>query len=167
MQVDFFCNPYKQTTSVARFGICDDTSDVHIARPAYINVEQSEAEEWIAEVRNGEEKKVDFYPIDNCLNLLREDGTRDNCCDCMLAYDSSLMFVELKDRYDSKYLAKGIKQLKSTLEHFKANHNTDDFQITARVCNRRPCCVVSCKQQMEQFRNSTGIRLDVDRVIRL
>lgn len=168
MQVDFFNNPNKATTQKSRFGLCDDVAPVNCPHtPAYID--ESDEDKWTAVVANTERKTVTFYPIDNCIEILRPNGEMDNRCDGMLEYAKNLIFVELKDRKNAGWVAEGLNQLKITILNFKAYHNADDYNsITARLCNKqRPSAVTSCNIDKEKFKTETGYNVFVDRNINI
>lgn len=167
MQVDFFNNPSKDTTNQSRFGLCDDVSPVDSPRtPAYID--RSDEDKWTAVVTNSDMKAATFYPIDNCIEILRPDGKMDNRCDGMLEYDNNLIFVELKDRCSNhRWVAEGLNQLKVTINNFKVHHNINAFaSISAQLCNKqRPMAVVSCNTAVNRFKDETGYKVCVDRNI--
>ena len=168
MSLSFFENPYKQTSSAKRFGPCDDIAATDCPKtPAYIDEENDE--EWTAEVLNKQQKVVDFYPIDNCIEIRRSNGEIDNRCDGMLLSNERLMFVELKDRNSHNWIAKGREQLEVTISNFKQVHNIGDFKcITAHLCNKqRPRAVVACPNELQKFYDNTGYRLYVDRNINI
>ncbi|MDE7459458.1 MAG: hypothetical protein K2M85_00055 [Paramuribaculum sp.] len=166
MPIDFFDNPHKQTTSVGRFGLCDDVAPEDCPKtPAYIK--ESDEDNWTAEVVNPQQKTPTFYPIDNCIEILRPNGEMDNRCDGLLEYNGKLIFVELKDRAGGKWVGEGLKQLAVTIENFKKHHNIAEYtSIRAQLCNKqRPLAVVSCKTIVEKFKDDTGCIVSVDRNI--
>jgi len=166
MSVDFFNNPDKATTDSLRFGICDDVAPVDCPdNPAYID--ESDSGNWTAVVTNPGRKSVTFYPIDNCVEIRRPDGNMDNRCDGMLNFNKNLIFVELKDRSSQGWVGDGLKQLKITLRNFEKYHNVRDFErIYAQLCNKqRPSAVVSCKIDVNRFKDETGYTVIVDRNI--
>ncbi len=166
MPVDFFDNPAKETTDEERFGLCDDVAPENCPKnPAYIDC--IDREKWTADVSNPQRKTATFYPIDNCIEILRPNGEMDNRCDGLLEYDRNLIFVELKDRAGGKWVGEGLTQLAVTIGNFNANHNVADFSsIRAQLCNKqRPMAVVSCKASVEKFRDDTGYIVAVDRNI--
>lgn len=166
MPINFFNNPHAQSTRRKRFGICDDIAARNCpTNPAYID--EDDEERWTAEVLNPSQQKAVFYPIDNCINIVRPDGSMDNRCDGMLGCANRLFFIELKDRDSHGWIAVGIEQLKVTLRNFRNNHDVSQYsRITAHLCNKqRPSAVISCKTAVQQFYDETGIRLYVDRKI--
>lgn len=166
MPVDFFDNPHKEATRKPRFGLCDDIAPVDCPHtPAYID--EADEDKWTAVVANANLKTVTFYPIDNCIEVLRPDGQMDNRCDGLLEYDKHLIFVELKDRDCQGWVGDGLNQLKITIRNFKAYHDAGSYDsIKAQLCNKqRPRAVVSCKVDIEKFKDETGHKVSVDRNI--
>ena len=53
--------------------------------------------------------------IDNCIDILRNNGDMDNRCDAMLSYESNLLFIELKNKRDS-WKAEGLEQVEATIQ---------------------------------------------------
>src|SRR6202041_2503309 len=76
------------------FGLCDDPPPAK--NPAYIN--EKDGESWIAVVENEESFDTTFTAVDNCIVTRRGDGKIDNRCDGILSYDTTIIFVELKQR---------------------------------------------------------------------
>ena len=155
MPVNFFNNTHAQTSNANNFGICDDQD----FSPAYIDV--TNTEKWVADVRNTPRKTVTFYPIDNCIDTLRPDGSQDNRCDGMLHYDNKFIFVELKDRNTHGWVAHGLLQLKSSIKHFKASHPEllSRSTINAQLCNKqRPSAVTSCKKNIQNWLSTEKCR---------
>lgn len=162
MQVDFFDPAHMYSTDANNFGICDDQN----MTPAYIN--ETDTDKWIADVRNSSNNMVAFYPIDNCIDTLRSDGTMDNRCDGMLQYNNRLIFLELKDRDCQGWVADGLKQLKVSIGHFEKAH-PDILKasiIRAQLCNKqRPRAVVACNTDRARFKDQTGYIVEINRVI--
>ena len=171
MPVDFFTAPCtrvngncqlpnvvcKSTIQTSTFGLCDDPPP---SSPAYIDT--TNPTKWIAHVNNPNLKQVTFKAIDNCVEILRPDGSQESRCDGLLIIGSNLIFVELKDRAPGGWLGKGISQLTITITKFKQEHDISQFTISkAYVCNKqRPLAVTSINQQMQQFKNDTAILLN-------
>lgn len=167
MQVDFFDNPHKAMTDSPRFGLCDDVAAENCPKnPAYLD--ESSPMKWTAVVTNRERKHATFYPIDNCIKILRPNGEMDNRCDGMLNYDSNLLFVELKDRISTHgWIKDCLNQLKVTIQNFKKYHDTEAYgSIKAQLCNKqRPAAVVACNNEISNFKDETGYIVRVDRNI--
>lgn len=167
MPVNFFDNPHMMTTSSHRFGLCDDVAPINCPRnPAYID--ETDEDKWTAVVCNSEHRFTSFYPIDNCIEIRREDGQLDRRCDGLLKYDNDLIFVELKDRASGSWVAAGFEQLKTTIENFNQNHDSKAFRIRAQLCNKqKPFTVYSCHTAIERFKEETGYTVTVNRTITL
>lgn len=165
MPVDFFISGCKTTTVKDKFGLCDDPPPAK--NPAYI--EENNPEDWIAEVENENEISVDLHAIDNCIEILRPNGEMESRCDCMLHYNNSLVFAELKDRASSGWLAKGSSQVSITINKFKENHNITDFdKVEAYVCNKqRPLAITGINTTAQKFKDETGLTLKPDRNIKI
>lgn len=162
MQVNFFDATHAQTTNATNFGICDDQNRT----PAYID--ETNTDNWVADVRNTSEKATTFYPIDYCVETLRPDGTMDNRCDGMMKYDDKLIFIELKDRDNQGWLGHGLKQLKSSIGHFEKAHPNllSSLTIKAHLCNKqRPSAARSYNIIRARFKDDTGYTVDINRVI--
>ncbi len=165
MPIDFFIKEFNSQKRL--FGLCDDSTDT-IKAPAYLD-EQDETK-WIAEVHNDNEKKIAFYPIDNCVEILRENGDNENRCDGLLKYEKDLIFVELKNRcFSHGWIGEAANQLSVTYNVFKKNYNIDDFsRIRFYICNgQRPREVVSCKAFLNDFKQRTGLHIRVYRKIEI
>lgn len=61
MPINFFDVGCKTKSNKTEFGLCDDPP------PAYID--ENNNSKWIAFVSNPENKDVDFYAIDHCINI--------------------------------------------------------------------------------------------------
>lgn len=168
MPIDFFDNPSIMSTDSINFGLCDDVSPIDVPRnPAYIDTENPD--KWTANVNNTTGNTAVFYPIDNCIEILRENGEMDNRCDGMLLADNNLLFVELKDRNSGHWISDGVLQLKVTINNFKLSHDIFKYKnVKAYICNKqRPSMVVSCKIDCQKFKDETGYELRVDRNIKI
>ncbi len=165
MPVDFFSAGCKSTTSKDKFGLCDDPPPAN--NPAYIDEDSSE--QWIAEVENKSEIPVDFHAIDNCIEILRPNGEMESRCDCMLHYNNSLVFAELKDRGYRGWISKGSKQISNTLRIFKENYNIEEFdKVEAYVCNKqRPLAITGFNTTVQRFKDETRLTLKPDRNIKI
>lgn len=162
MALNFLDPQYKQTSISRIFGICDDQNKT----PAYID--ESDPSTWAAEVVNEDLKLVSFYPIDYCVDTLREDGKMDNRCDGLLTYEDIFIFVELKDRSKHKWVQEGLMQLEASIKHFRSAHKELSAQsvIRAQLCNKqRPRAVVSCNVERDKFKEKVGCIVNVNKRI--
>jgi hypothetical protein len=163
MPIDFFNSCCRTSSNNRQFGLCDDPTPAN--RPAYID--ESNNDKWIAEVENITVKTVEFYAIDNCVEILRDDQTQESRCDGMLHCENSIIFVELKDRNYGGWVAKGREQITTTFNVFKSNYDISRFQkIEAYVCNKqKPRAITSCMIEKQKFKDDTGLCLNVHRQI--
>jgi hypothetical protein len=185
MQVNFFSGQHKMTSSLERFGLCDD--QLSSTSPACIN--EIHPAKWIGIVNNHGRRNIDFYPIDHCVPLYRSKVAKqknkviqkitqtvfnllrlkepDKKCDGMLFCNKELIFVELKERGTSGWLNDGRIQLTITINHFRKNHDISNYnKIEAYVCNKlRPFANVGNANQIQRFRNETGLILNVQQEI--
>ena len=155
----------KSALNCSEFGLCDDPSPSD--SPAYTDT--TDSTKWIAQVSNPALREVTFKAIDNCVEVLRPDGTQESRCDGMLIFENNLIFVELKDRGYGGWQRKGKSQLAITIAKFQESHNIMQFSsVEAYICNKqRPLAVTSIITLAQEFRNETGFILKVDRNIRL
>lgn len=84
MPINFFENSCKNFSSLQEFGLCDKPH--LIKEPAYIDEHQGNTEDWIAKVENKTQILLDFYAIDNCVEILRPNGETESSCDGMICY---------------------------------------------------------------------------------
>lgn len=143
-QIDFFSETHRQSTNKDIFGLCDHKDD---KLPAYIDENKSNKdEEWCGIVNNRRKIMIDFYPVDNCIDIRNADGKQASRCDGILRYeDSILIFTELKDRKrkskskskNTNWRKKGESQILTTLRCFISNYGKDSFIIKAWICNKK------------------------------
>ncbi len=93
MPINFFDLHCKFTSTKRKFGLCDESASAYIDEEA-----RNKNDKWIAEIRNPNEIQVDFYAIDNCIEIKKANGDMESRCDGMLYYNKTLIFVELKNR---------------------------------------------------------------------
>ncbi|MBR4327959.1 MAG: hypothetical protein IKP73_20775 [Bacteroidales bacterium] len=169
-RIDFFEEQNKQTANHKEFGLRDD----RINQPAYIDVNLSNKEEWLGTVNNYQSKEVAFHPVDNCVELKREDGSMDSRCEGILRYDdNNLIFTELKDgktkNCKTGWREKAEEQIITTLTYFFDNYQKDMFKIKAWIGNKN-VTHQNYYQQALAFRERTkkifllkhGINLSID-----
>ncbi len=160
MAIDFNKAVCVKHTTVAVFGICDDPPPDE--NPAYIDY--TDSEKWIAWVDNEHRKQITFTAIDHCIEIDHAEGKR---CDAMLHYDTTLVFVELKDRDSAGWLGTARDQLKNTIEIFKLEVGLNGYnRFYAYVSNKqRPHFHAANPVLAEQFEDDTDFILIVDPVI--
>ena len=161
MKVDFFKASCQTITQTTTFGICDD-DDKNIKTPAYINTDDES--QWIAVVINKAAKEITFTAIDNCIDMIREDGNMEKRCDGMLTCEDSLILVELKDKA-AHWQSTGIEQIESTLIRLIENNETFYYSFKRRkayVANKRhPQFQVVENSVMRRFSTQYKIWLDL------
>jgi hypothetical protein len=166
MSINFFDANYQSQTNQYKFRLCDDPNE----DPAYIDTDIDDCSKWIATVENNQEIEVIFTAIDNCIEILRSDGTMDNRCDGMLTYNNHLIFVELKEKnYRNNWVVKGEKQLKNTINVFIANHDLEIYKSKKAYIanNKKPNFQSSQITRMDKFKDETGFRLIIQNTIEI
>lgn len=167
MSINFSEVRCQDTTTAKLFGLCDDSNKPQDR--AYLDEVNGGA--WIAVVHNDERFEVIFTAIDNCIETKRVDGKMDSRCDGLLSYNTTVVFVELKERagLGSDWVKEGEKQLRSSIGYFEVNTDTED--ITSKRAfianNEHPKFKESQARRMEQFLNDTGYILSVENRIHL
>lgn len=154
-------------TTGEKFGICDDPPPFQ--NPAYLDTD--DGRKWIAVVINEEKKEVTFTAIDHCIELKDDRARMLSRCDGALTFDSTVIFVELKER-DSKgvgWIKDAEKQLRSTIYHFEKNDESDDYKAkVAYIANsQKPKSRDSQRDRMSKFFEDTGYVLRIERRINL
>lgn len=172
--IDFFDEGNKQSTKREQFGLCDDDNK----QPAYIDIDISNKEaKWIGIVINADKKEVLFYPVDNCIKLIRPDGLMAQRCEGILRSDSNtLIFTELKDRkvLPAVWLKEAESQIIETLTSFLNTYKSNNYKIKAWISNKQ-LTNPNYYQQISAFKESTkqlfgdrhGYTLYIDRVIKV
>ncbi len=149
------------------FGLCDKPHP--IKEPAYIDEEKQNIEDWIAKVENKNQILIDFYAIDNCVEILRPNGETESSCDGMICYKDvfnldNIIFIELKNRMSKGWVKKGTEQIKITLEIFIKNNNIGKFTLkVAYICNRQhPSANNSSVAEIQKFKDETASLLNTN-----
>jgi len=163
MPINFLDPNCATNSSNIKFGICDDPPPA--TSPAYIDI--NNVPNWIAIVNNPSQENVKFYAIDNCVIVLRTDGSIESRCDGVLNYSTKLIFVELKSRQSGQWLKKGREQLTITINNFIAEHDITVFtNIEAYVSNNlKPLAHSGQAGNILQFYRDTGFILRGKRII--
>ena len=170
MEIDFFKSQCQSVSNKKRFGLCDEQNN---KQPAYLD--ERNGAKWIAVVENEELKKIHFIAIDNCIDIWRDEVKKemDNRCDGMLWYETSIIFVELKDRVSKKdknaWVEDGEKQLKRTIEYFEKTEQSNNFrEKRAYIANKaHPIFKESQLQRMKNFKEETGYTLRIENRIKI
>ncbi|MCE2721485.1 MAG: hypothetical protein ACK6A9_09100 [Dolichospermum sp.] len=167
MSINFFKSTCQSQTNQYKFGLCDDPNKDK--DPAYIDT--VDCSKWIAIVENNQEIEVIFTAIDNCIEILRSNGERENRCDGMLTYNNHIIFVELKERKytNSVWIDEGENQLRKIISVFINNHDLQIFKSKkAYIANsKKPQFQYSHKERMQKFRNDTGFTLIIQNTIKV
>jgi hypothetical protein len=161
MSVKFFEDVCQQTTSEKKFGLYDAEDNT----PAEIKL--TEEDTWNATVVNNGSKSILFTAIDNCIDVLRENGDMDSRCDCMLSYDSTLLLVELKNKRDS-WQSEGLGQIENIARIMLAEIPDYYYSFKKRkavVANRKnqfPAFHQSNTEQRQYFSSTYKMRIQFD-----
>ncbi|NDV65052.1 hypothetical protein [Bacteroides sp. 224] len=167
MSTVFFPIDKKAVSDKKRFGLCDNPPPPH--NPAYLDEKNGEL--WIAVVENDSLESITFYPLDNCIVLKRADEKKAKCCDAVLVHDSTVIFVELKQRTErgKTWIVEGEEQLRSTITHFNESSEAENYEIRkAYIANsERPVSKKSWLLRMERFFDETGYILRIGNRIKI
>ena len=161
-----FFNSSKQYTSKKKtFGLCDKEPPPHL--PAYLD--ENNGKKWIAVVDNFYQNSVRFVALDNCITLLRVDGKQDKCCDGLLSYNSTVIFVELTTRTDTKWRKEKYEQLCATIKHFENTIDASTYKIKKAYIanNSRPKFKTSYGILTSRFLSDTGYVLRIQNRIEI
>lgn len=144
------------------FGLCDDPPPA--SNPAYID--ENDGAKWIAVVVNEDRYDVTFTAIDNCITIKRPDGKSAKRCDGVLTYNSTVTFVELKQRgaIGNEWVKDAVKQLRTTIGYFELEDDAEDYnKKKAYIANsEHPKFKESQTRRMEQFFEDTGYVLRIE-----
>lgn len=162
MSINFYEAQCQSTTSEMLFGIYDK-EDKSPAMIVYI-----QNDKWNARVVNPTQKEITHTAIDNCIEILRENGEMDSRCDSMLTYSENIVFIELKNK-GSDWKSDGINQIEATINNFKKNHDLSVIKHKrAFVANRRhPNFQVIENEEIRKFWDTYRVRLNVDSEINI
>ena len=160
--------PNCQTKSDKKlFGLCDDPSPAK--NPAYID--ETDGSKWIAVVENENGFSIIFTAIDNCIEIKSVDGKMEKRCDGMLTYNSTVIFLELKQRSakGNAWVEDAEPQLKNTIIHFEKTELSENFdKKQAFISNsEHPKFKTSQTGRMEKFYTDTKYILRIEARIKL
>lgn len=163
-----FCKTECQTHSDKKlFGLCDNPPPAK--NPAYID--EDDGAKWIAVVNNEYLYDVTFTAIDNCIEIIKEDGKMAKRCDGVLTYDCSIIFVELKERgaIGNQWVTDAEKQLRTTISYFEQTEKAEDYKKKmAYIANsEHPKFKSSQARRMDQFFTDIGYILRIENRIKL
>lgn len=166
MSIDFFKQGKHFQSCIAKFGLCDDSSQ-GMKSPAYLD--ESDDQKWIAEVINSQLIMIDFYALDCCIQWTLSNGDQAKVCDGLVLYNERkyLSFVELKDRnvQNKVWRERAEEQLASTIRCFKQNHGTTGTTLRAYVCNKQLLFDDTNDEFAQSFKDKVGATLRYNRVI--
>lgn len=167
MSVDFTDKKCQCNSKKKLFGLCDD--QYPLSNPAYID--ENNGSKWIAVVVNENRFHVIFTAIDKCIEIKKENGKMAKCCDGVLSYGNTIIFVELKERgaLGNQWVTDAEKQLKETLAYFERENIAKTFHHKkAYISNsQHPKFKVSQTRRMNQFLEDTGYILRIENRIYL
>ena len=152
-------------TSENIFWICDDPPPP--PSPAYLDF--TDESKWIAWVDNEKRKAITFTAIDHCIDIKRPNGETESSCDGVLQYDTTLVFVELKDRDSKGWLGKARNQLQITIDKYKTDVGLAGYtRLYSYASNKqRPHFKAANNVFTEKFKDDTGFILVIDPVIKI
>lgn len=163
MSINFFSDICQEGPIVdSEFGICDNQD----GEKAFVNCDNRD--KWVATVDNAKNIALIFTAIDNCIEVLRDNGDMDKRCDGMLTSEEYIVFLELKSQR-SNWIQDAIKQLRSTVGHFVANHDISVFRYKkAFACNNKhPQFQYINHEKKQRFFNEFKVRLHVQATIKV
>jgi hypothetical protein len=152
-----------ETTQLEEFGIYDDPRN---DEKSYLVFDVEET--WTLSVLNKNKKSIQFYPIDGCVKILKENtNDKESTCDGMLLYDNQLILIELTEDY-YKSVQDCIDQIKSTILLFiKLHPNLNLSKRFAVVSNlAKPNSTISF-ERCEEFREDTGFGLSIKTILKI
>lgn len=155
------------TLRATRFGLCDDPPMAGVSAPAYVDT--GTPGKWIAEIDNSAGHEVTFKAVDNCIEILRLNGDKEQRCDGLLLHGTTIIFVELKEKRDpsTKWVKEGSEQLKQTIKDFRAAHSKDGRVLKgAYLANRKqPNFQQGHQIAINTFSRATKVLLRVEATI--
>ncbi len=157
MAIDFSKPSCVTQTNEKVFGICGDPPPA--SKPAYLDF--ADDGKWIGWMENDAAKEITFTAIDHCIEIIDTEGER---CDGMLSYDSTLVFIELKDRDSGWWLGKSKDQVENTIRLYKRDVGLGNYnRFYAQIVNKqRPYFANMTKTLAQEFEDNTGFILRVD-----
>jgi hypothetical protein len=124
-EMNFFDSKYQYRSARKLFGLCDDVPPPH--QPAFLD--EADGKKWIAVVENGYCYDVLFVALDNSISLQRPDGKSDRCSDGLLAFQATVIFVELTTAKHKDWKEDKDNQLRITIKHFENTKEADKYKI--------------------------------------
>lgn len=164
MSVNFFDTKCQSKTKEKKFGLYDAEDKT----PAKIKLDDEPS--WNATVKNEEAKEVVFTAVDNCIEVLRDNGEMESRCDGIITYDEIIMFVELKNKREG-WQTEGLDQAEATIKRLKSQDENAYAGFAKRkvvVANAKhefPCFQKIHKDQREYFMRNYKARIQFEAVI--
>ncbi len=161
MSIDFFKAVCQKTTSEKKFGLYDAEDKTPV------KIKLTDEHTWNATIINNGGKPISFIAIDNCIDVFRENGEMDNRCDCMLSYNSTLLFIELKNKRES-WQAEGLSQIeniaKKMIDEIPRHYNSFKKRkaIVANRKNQFPAFHASNAEQRQYFSSKYKMKIQFD-----
>lgn len=161
MGVEFFKVDCQKTILERKFGLYDGEDNTPVA------IKLTEEETWNATIVNNAGKAVLVTAIDNCIDVFRENGKMDSRCDCMLTYDSTIVFVELKNKRGS-WQSEGLAQIENIVKRMileKPDYYEAFRKRKAIVANRKhqfPAFQESNREQRQYFSSEYKMRIQFE-----
>lgn len=152
----------EQVPSVDEFGLVDP-DDKSGKKKVFISLDRKN-DKWGAEVYyNRKRSDYCFIPVDNNIELKRDDGSDAPRCDAVLTTKHTVCFIELKEQRGG-FISKAKNQILSTIDFFG---NIENYEHKlAYICNRRrKISHASTKSMMNDFFKETGILLRITPII--
>jgi hypothetical protein len=151
------------------FGIMDSAPNTK--EPAYLDFDLANKDKWVAEISNYTKKRLKFTPVDNRLELMRDDGTYQKRCDALLYFnkknDRTIIFIELKERSDYNWKRDADEQLCETIATFEKTNEARLFKTKrAHIANNlRPKFNKDDKPRIKGFFNRTRYALSISKTV--
>jgi hypothetical protein len=162
MSINFSEAVCQSHSNKKRFGLCDDPYPS--INPAYIN--EIDGAKWIAVVDNEHLYETTFTAIDRCIDIKRMDGAMEKRCDGVLTYQSTVIFVELKERgaLGNSWVKDGEQQLRASIGYFELTEQAENYaKKKAYIANsEHPKFKESQARRMDQFLSDTGYVLRIE-----
>jgi hypothetical protein len=162
MNVNFFQVQCQDTTTNTLFGICDNQN----GSPAFIDATNQSI--WIAKVINSSAISVTLIAVDNCITILRNDGSMDMRCDAILAYPDNIIFLELKNQL-KHWITDAVEQLETTIINFRDSHDISIFRHKkAFAANKKhPQFSYGNNERRQRFFSEYRVRLNIEATIKI
>ena len=162
MSIDFFQIGCQSNTSEILFGICDNQD----GSPAFIDIANQNI--WIANVKNDSVINVTLIAVDNCITILRVDGSMDSRCDAILTYPDNIIFLELKDER-TNWITHAVEQIETTIKNFTDNHDISVFRHKRAFASNKkhPNFRSSYLETYQKFYRKYAVRLNIEATIKI